>query len=269
MKRIPIILTTDFGCADEYVGVVKGVILSINPEAQIIDLTHAIPPQDIRRAASVLGRNHRYFPAGSIHLCIVDPGVGTSGRRIIAVKTNNFYFIGPDNGVFSFVIGGDKAVDIYQVSNRSWFLDEVGSTFHGRDIMAPAAARISRGEPVEAAGPRLSPESCILISPALPICTGDEIIGEVCAIDHFGNLITNIDREQLQALSEKDRFSVQVKSVRIRLHQCSYGDLPDKRPAAIINSSNVVEICVKNGSAAEVLQVLAGEKVAVTAVGRQ
>ena len=211
MNRSPIILTTDFGYTDEYVGVVKGVILSINPEARIIDLTHAIPPHNIGRAAAVLGSNYRYFPVGSVHLCIVDPGVGTS-RRIIVVQAGSYRFIGPDNGVFSPILQNHRTLDIFQLSNRSWFLDAPSSTFHGRDIMAPTAARIAAGEPIDRAGPRLDPASCVIISESVPLCSGDRISGAVVAIDHFGNLITNIDRGHLEKLSVHGGLTVRLKA---------------------------------------------------------
>ncbi len=262
MNLSPIVLTTDFGYTDEYVGVIKGVILSISPEARIIDLTHAIPPQDIARAAAILGSNYRYFPAGSVHLCIVDPGVGTS-RRIIVVQADGYRFIGPDNGVFSPILNNCSAIEIHQLSNRSWFLDDPASTFHGRDIMAPAAARIFAGEPIDRAGPRLDPSSCVTLSATVALCSSDRITGEIVAIDHFGNLITNIGRRQLQKLSEHTTLKVQLKAADLALHRCSYGDLPDTGPAAIINSSDVLEVCVKNGSAAEALQAPVGEMVCV------
>ncbi len=259
---MPITLTTDFGCEDEYSGVVKGVILSINPEAVIVDLTHAIPPLDVRYAALVIGRSYRFFPPGSIHLCIVDPGVGTS-RNILALKACGHYFVGPDNGIFSQLLTGDEPVEVYSVSNEAWFLDEVSTTFHGRDIMAPVAARISLGEPLEAAGQPLSSSCCLTLPVSLPTYTGSEVIGEVSSIDRFGNIITNITRQCLQALPGGAAFILRIRSTAISYHEGSYGDLPDQQLAAIINSSNLIEICVKNGSAAKMLGARIGEQVSV------
>jgi S-adenosylmethionine hydrolase len=269
MKLSPIVLTTDFGYTDEYVGVVKGVILSINPEARVIDLTHAIPPQDIGRAAAVLGANYHYFPGGSVHLCIVDPGVGTA-RRIIAGQGDGYRFIGPDNGVFSPLLQNRSSIEVYQVSNRAWFLDVPSSTFHGRDIMAPVAARISAGEPICRAGPRLDPASCVILSRHAPLSSSGSIVGEIVSIDNFGNLITNIDRKHVEELSAAyDALKVQLKTAILSMHRCSYGDLPDTAPAAIINSHDVLEICVKNSSAAEALQADIGETVRVVSGGTQ
>lgn len=263
MKRAPIVLTTDFGHEDEYVGVLKGVMLSINPDAVIVDLTNAIPPQDIRRAAVLLKLNHRYFPPGSIHLCIVDPGVG-SGRKILLIKASGQFFIGPDNGVFSLILAADQSAEVYELTNRDWFLEEISTTFQGRDLMAPAAARISKGEPIKAAGPAIAPESCSRLDTFSPLLRDGEIVGEVFAIDRFGNIITNVDKDHLDKIFKEDEIIVWIKGHPVVLYRLSYEDMPDQQPAAIINSSNMVEICVKNGSAADKLVVESGEPVRLT-----
>lgn len=263
MKRAPIVLTTDFGHEDEYVGVLKGVILSIDPAAVIVDLTHSIPPQDVRRAAVLLDKNQSYFPPGSIHLCIVDPGVGT-GRRILVIKASEQIFIGPDNGIFSLILSADQQAEVYQLTNPDWCLEEIGTTFHGRDLMAPAAAHISRGEPISDAGPPQAPESCILLDRVSPVLKEGEIVGEVFSIDRFGNLITNIENSHLDKIFAEGDIGVWIKDKRVKLQRVSYADLPDEQPAAIINSSNMVEICVKNGSAADQLSVGSGEPVRLT-----
>jgi S-adenosylmethionine hydrolase len=256
----PIVLTTDFGSADEYVGVLKGVILSINPQATIIDLSHGIPPQNIGRAAEVISRNHGYFPDGSVHLCVVDPGVGT-GRRIIVVSGCNQLFVGPDNGVFSRILETDQAAEVYELSNDDWFLKDISTTFHGRDIMAPAAAHLSLGATIAEAGPQVSRNSCITSSAAAPLVDDTQIVGEISSIDRFGNLITTIDAHLLDTFSKVCSLTVRVKSTVVKLHRTSYGHLPSDQPAAIINSSNLVEICVKNGNAAALLDAGIGEKV--------
>ncbi len=263
MNPGPIVLTTDFGNTDEYVGVLKGVILSINPAARIIDLSHAVPPQDISRAAQLIERNRRYFPAGSIHLCIVDPGVGTK-RRIIVVKDAGQCYIGPDNGVFSSIVNNEELLDIYELTNETWFLEEPGATFHGRDIMAPAAAWISRGKPIGEAGPRIDPATCILLAPCVPLCSATQIIGKITHIDHFGNLVTNIDRQAVNRFTRADQVVAHLKSMPIPFKRCSYGDLVESEVSAIINSSNLVEICVKNGNAAAVMQGRKGDRVVLS-----
>lgn len=262
MKSPPIILTTDFGLTDEYVGVLKGVIVSANPNAVIIDLSHHIPPQDIARAAELIFRNYRYFPAGSIHLCIVDPGVGT-GRRIIVVSGCGQLFLGPDNGVFTHVLKADREAEIYELTNRDWFLNQISSTFHGRDIMAPSAARLSLGAPIDKAGPPLPYDSCVTISTAMPTVSETEIRGTISSIDRFGNLNTTIESGILSSFAGFPQLSIRVKSHQLTFHQASYGQLPDDRPAALINSSGLLEICVKNGNAAAMLKVEIGERVVV------
>jgi S-adenosylmethionine hydrolase len=262
MTGPPIILTTDFGQLDEYAGVLKGVILSINPRAAIIDLSHGIPAQDIGRAAELLGKNYRYFPDGSVHVCVVDPGVGT-GRRIIVVRGCNQSFIGPDNGVFSRILEADRAAKVYALTNRDWFLEEISTTFHGRDVMAPAAARLSLGASIEEAGPLVSTESCVTITTAAPQVSKDEISGEISAIDRFGNLITNIEAAVLGDFGTASDLTIRLRSHPLQFRQGSYGHLPDNLPAAIINSSNQLEICVKNGNAAAILEVGIGEPVVV------
>ena len=262
MAGSPIILTTDFGQIDEYVGVLKGVILSINPQAAIIDLSHGIPPQDIGRAAEVIGRNYDYFPDGSVHLCVVDPGVGT-GRRIIVVRACNQLFIGPDNGVFSHILETDQAAEVYELSNSHWFLENISATFHGRDIMAPAAAHLSLGASIDEAGPLIPTDSCVTISIAKPLVSEAEISGQISAIDSFGNLITNIEAAILIDFGLTPALTIGIKSHMLQFHQGSYAHLPDNRPAAIINSSSMLEICVKNGNSAALLDVGIGEKVMV------
>lgn len=263
MKGPPIVLTTDFGQIDEYVGVLKGVILSINPEAAVIDLCHAVPPQNIGRAAELIFRNHEYFPAASIHLCIVDPGVGTE-RRIIVVKANSQLFLGPDNGVFSRLLETDETAKVYELTNRSWFLKDISNTFQGRDIMAPVAAHLSRGVPIDEAGPSISRESCVIIAASVPRCSDSEIIGEIVSIDRFGNLITNIETIHFDRLVREGGLTIRIKSSEVGFHHTSYAKLPDRRPAALLNSSNLLEICIKNGSAADFFEVQIGDRVLVT-----
>ena len=262
MEAPPIVLTTDFGLNDEYVGVLKGVILSINRQATIIDLSHGIPPQAVGRAADVLFHNFPYFPEGSVHVCVVDPGVGTA-RRIIVAKACNQMFIGPDNGVFSRILKADPGADVYELSNEDWFLENISTTFHGRDMMAPAAARLSLGASIEEAGPRITTDSCVTISTTAPLLSEDEIRGEISAIDRFGNLITNIETSLLMDFGLVPGLTVRIKSHLLQFIQGSYGHLPDNQPTAIINSSGMLELCVKNDNAATILEVGIGEKVVV------
>ncbi|MDX9894858.1 SAM hydrolase/SAM-dependent halogenase family protein [Desulfofustis limnaeus] len=258
----PITLTTDFGLQDEYVGVMKGVILMINKGIPIIDLTHGIPPQDIRQAARVIGNNYRYFPPGTVHVCVVDPGVGTN-RRIIALQCDTLFFIGPDNGVFTQLLNSSESVDVYQVENQKLFLKNVSKTFHGRDIMAPVAARLASGMSIVHVGPRIARDACALISLRDPIVKRDGIAGEVISVDSFGNLRTNITKAHLSRVDLGEKPCVTLRSYAIGFSSGSYEDVSDTLPTAIINSSGELEVCVKKGNAARLLRAGRGERVFV------
>src|SRR5687767_8873684 len=192
---MPIItLLTDFGARDYFVGAMKGVILSLNPEATIVDITHEIPPQDIQAAAFNLLACYRDFPAGTIHVAVVDPGVG-SDRRAILVKCANQFFIGPDNGLFSWIREREGKFSAWQITNEQFFRNPVSSTFHGRDVFAPVAAALSKGVAPAEVGPPL--ERIVMLAPLLPRATADAIEGFLIHIDRFGNCITNFTSEYI------------------------------------------------------------------------
>jgi len=203
MNNPVITLTTDFGMRDGFAGVMKGVILRINPRAVIVDISHDVPAWDVRAGAFVLSSAYRYFPAGSIHVCVIDPGVG-SGREILIARTPEYYFLAPDNGLLSPVLDVEQECSVYRISNPEMLLPEISNTFHGRDIFAPAAAHLSINTPVERigvpfAGARreLFPEPCVEVG---------RISGEIIYRDSFGNLITNIRVHHLTGAGiDKDR----------------------------------------------------------------
>jgi S-adenosylmethionine hydrolase len=245
MRRI-ITLTTDFGLKDHYVAAMKGVILSINPEALIVDVTHEIPPQDVFKAAFTVRNFYRYFPRGSINVVVVDPGVG-SKRRAIVVKTDYALFIGPDNGVFTFVYKELSPVGVFKISNPRYFLPEVSSTFHGRDIFAPVAAHLSLGVAVEDLGKRVKkPVELRIREPEL---REGEISGEVIYEDHFGNLITNIPGTLLR----RDAVVI-VDGITIEKISTSYAEVPRGSLLAIVGSTGFLEISVNQGKASQVLR---------------
>ena len=271
----PIVLTTDFGLSDPFAGVMKGVILGINPRATVIDLTHQIQPQNVNQGAFVLGTSHRFFPAGTIHAAVVDPGVGTS-RQALLLVTPHSSFLAPDNGVLSYVmadyleqppaqagrIGVPPELKAYGLSNSQYWLDPVSNTFHGRDIFAPVAAHLSLGVPPEALG---EPVQQLAWLPApQPTIEGDHIRGEVINVDHFGNLVTNIPDGALPA---SGKLNIEIKTRRIIGLSRTYHD-PD-RPSqgdlvALVGSQGLLEIALPSGSAALVLQAQVGEPVQVT-----
>lgn len=256
----PITLTTDFGHTDEYVGVMKGVILSINKGIPIIDLTHDISSHDISQASDIIWNNYKYFPDGTVHLCVVDPDVGTA-RRIIALQCETHYFLGPDNGTFTHILSSPETVEVYEVENRKLFLKDVSNTFHGRDIMAPVAARLASGMSIAHVGPRVPRESCLLIGVKEPVLQRNGIHGEVVNIDKFGNIRTNITKTYLDKIKLGEKPSVTLKAYEISFVHGSYGDIHDNLPAAIVNSNGALEVCVNKGNAARILRVAKGEKV--------
>jgi S-adenosylmethionine hydrolase len=254
-----ITLLTDFGTADAFVGVMKGVILGINPRAQLVDLTHAVPPQRILPAALVLRSAVRFFPAGTVHVAVVDPGVG-SGRRPIVIETEDGFLVGPDNGVLSLavaVLGGGAA---RVIENGALLHAPVSQTFHGRDIFAPAGAHLSCGVHAEALGPRIDS----IVELALPAVqpTPSGLRGEVIYTDHFGNLLTNIDADAL-ARFPVHGVSVSIGDTLVAGPLNAYAAVPAGTALAIVGSWGLLEIAVRNGNAAQMFAAGPGMPVTV------
>jgi hypothetical protein len=245
MKRI-ITLTTDFGLKEHYVGAMKGVILSINPDVIIMDITHEIPPRDIFKAAFTLKNFYSYFPPGTIHIAVVDPGVG-SKRKPIALEADNNIFIGPDNGVFTFIYRESKSVKSFEISNSKYTLPNISSTFHGRDIFAPAAGYLSLGVSVNDLGKRVMKPVRLPIKE--PEVKEGKIIGEVIYVDSFGNLITNV-----AAYLVKPKSWIYIGGEVIKGISKSYSDVPKGKLLAVIGSGGFVEISVNQGSASELIE---------------
>jgi S-adenosylmethionine hydrolase len=236
-------LLTDFGLDDAYVGTLRGVLLAINPRARLVDLTHTVPPQDIRRASLILESAWRFFPPGTVHLAIVDPGVGTA-RRPIAVRAGGHYFVGPDNGLlgFCFDVPGARAVVL---SKPRYHRRPVSRTFHGRDIFAPVAAHCSRGVRLAALGPPL--RSPVRLPPSGPRHRGTRVDGEVVLVDRFGNLLTNLRGRELPGSA--DRGVLRIGGARIRGLAGTYAARPRGALGAVVDSSGQIEVFVREGSA--------------------
>ena len=247
-----ITLLTDFGYSDPYVGSMKGVILGINPNVQIVDISHNVTPQNINEAAYLLKRSCSFFPEGTIHVVVVDPGVG-SDRSILAVKSDSAVFLAPDNGVLKYVFD-DRPVDVYQITNRDYFRDNVSHTFHGRDIFAPVAAYSSKGIKLDTLGQPF--QNYMEGEVAKPVVGTKTISGEIIYIDRFGNGITNIDRHLLTDLKQ---IHIQIKSTTIRGLSNRYIDVPTGKPLALIGSGDTLEISVHQGNAAEQLGFSVGD----------
>lgn len=252
-------LLSDFGHLDHYVGVMKGVIQGIAPKAQIVDITHHIPAGDIRRAAFTLKVSYRYFPQGTTFVVVVDPSVGGS-RKELLIKTEHYTFIGPDNGVLSLAIAEEKVLQVIQLDKREYFLTPVSLTFHGRDIFAPVAAHAARGIRPELLGTPIN--DYVKLSWLKPRIEGEQLFGIIMLVDHFGNLITNIYRQELRdwlqqcGLGPKSKdFPLAISIGHHMIHGLahSYSDVPPQSPLAIIGSSDLLEIAVNGGNAAEIL----------------
>ncbi len=263
MSRI-ITLLTDFGVKDPYVAAMKGVILSIAPNAKIIDITHEVDKFNVREGAFILAAVTPYFPEGTVHVGVVDPGVGTSRRPIIVV-TKRSIFVGPDNGLLMLAAHNEEIIKVLEISNPKYMLKEVSSTFHGRDIFAPVAAHIAIGVDPEEVGVEISD---YIRSPfPEPRIADGRVVGEVVYIDGFGNIVTNIPEEILWKKGVKfgDKISIYVKGqvkMEVRLSR-AYGDASAGSTLAVVDSFNLLEIAVNMGSAAKRYSVKVGDEIIV------
>ncbi|MFQ6040595.1 MAG: S-adenosyl-l-methionine hydroxide adenosyltransferase family protein [Candidatus Poribacteria bacterium] len=255
-----ITLTTDFGTTDIFVGVMKGVILNLNPEAKIIDIAHDIEPQDIHAAAFLLSSAYRYFPPGTIHVGVIDPGVG-SARRAIAVETEQYYFVAPDNGLLSYVLREEKVRCAVNLTNPEYFLPQISHTFHGRDIFAPVAAHLSCGVSLNSLGERITNIMQIPIS--TPDTSESEIVGQIIYIDRFGNLITNISQNLFESIKKGRDFMIFVKDRQIQQICRAYAEFPPGELLGIFSSFGNLEIAINGGNAAETLGVKRGDSIKV------
>jgi len=250
---LPVIsLLTDFGTADYYVGAVRGAILSVNPRAVIVDVTHEIPPQDIEAGAFTLLAAYKTFPSGTIHVAVVDPGVG-SARRPIIVSANEQFFVGPDNGLFTYIYDREPSHRTFHITAEKYFRREPSSTFHGRDIFAPVAAALSNGVKSKNFGPLINDE-VRLPSLEMPL--------RIIHIDRFGNCITNISREAFEGKIS----SLRVNGKTIRDFRNFYGEESSNKLFAIWGSAGFLEVSLNGGSAAKILGAKRGDAIVVTMI---
>jgi len=253
-------LTTDFGNRDPYVASMKGVLLSLNPALRIVDISHEIGPQQILEAGFTLARAFPVFPAGTIHILVVDPGVGTS-RKLLLARTENHFFLAPDNGALGPVFEEEPPREVVCVSAAHHFRKQVSSTFHGRDILAPVAARLSRGtalahfgEPVTEWVPSPVPQ---------PTRAGDGRLQlQVVAVDRFGNVVLNLKESSFAAArgaSTSVPFSLEIGGKAIRRLLRTYGESENAEPFALFNSFGYLEVAIRGGSAAALLAAATGQ----------
>ncbi|HZU68022.1 MAG TPA: SAM-dependent chlorinase/fluorinase [Ktedonobacteraceae bacterium] len=254
--RPVIALMTDFGLGDGDVGVMKGVIAGITPQAYLIDITHDIAPQNVPSAAWILASAYRYFPAGTVFVCVIDPGVGSS-RGAIAVNAGTWFFVGPDNGLFSYVLQEQPVHAAHLLVNAAYQLPHISSTFHGRDIFAPAGAYLAQGIPLSELGPSLDPAGLQRIDITPPARIGKEIDARVIHVDNFGNLIANVPLSLVPDLFDAAAVQAifQTGKVVDRRRRFFAEGPDDGLPFIYGDSSGYVGIAVRNGNAARTLGV--------------
>lgn len=262
-----ITLLTDFGTADYFVAAVKGAILTINPQVSLVDITHEVPPQDIESGAFTLLTCYNDFPAGTIHVAVVDPGVG-SARRGLVVRAGSHYFVGPDNGLLSYICDRESSFEVFELKSEKYFRPSPSPSFHGRDIFAPVAAALSTGVKPKQFGPRIKDE--VRLAPLAPVKDQDgSLRGRIIHIDHFGNCITNFTRSDIPSFMRSDipnspQIQLRVKRRTIRTVRKFFADGPSDDLFAIWGSAGFLELSLNGGSAATLLRAKPGDPVIVS-----
>ena len=262
MPRKIATLTTDFGLKDPYAAEMKAAILSICPNAAIVDITHEIAKFNTRMGAYTLASAAPYFPKGSVHVAVVDPGVGTK-RRPILIQTTQAFFIGPDNGILVLAAEKQGITSIHELANPQFMLPKVSNTFHGRDIFAPAAAHLLNEVKPEEFGPEIREA----IKPEFAKTTrkNDVLIGEVLHIDDFGNIITNITEKEVAQSRLKEAVNVELPTYKLKLNLFkAYGETKPHKPLALIGSHGFLEIALNQGNAAQKFKAKPGDKIIIS-----
>jgi hypothetical protein len=266
-NRSIITLTTDFGLNDHFVGAMKGVILNILPDVEIVDICHAVQPFDILDGALTIAQAYNYFPAGTVHLVVVDPGVGTDRRPIIA-STDRHHFVAPDNGVLSVVYGREERLHVRHVTSEHYFLERVSNTFHARDVFSPVAAYLAKRVETEKFGEEIS-DFVRFNTPKPKPVNGNTLRGVVLKADRFGNLVTNITAEDAPMLFEPEPppFKITVGSREITAVRFAYADGAPGEVFAIPGSMGYLEIAANRGSALQAIGSGKGTEVSVVLEG--
>jgi len=271
MKNI-IALLTDFGLVDNYVGIMKGTILSINPNVEIIDITHSIEPRNIRQAAFVLMTSVKYFPEGTIFVAVVDPGVG-SNRNAICVRAGKYFFVAPDNGILTYTLNNFKLPKVHLFTNEKYQLENPSKTFHGRDIFAPMAAYLAMGIDLAEFGEEYPLSKLVKLSPLKSYYDSfGNLIGEVVHIDRFGNIISSLSYISLginmhNILKQDLKWKFEIGHTKIKNISTTYSDVEEGEFLAYIGSSGFLELGIGNGNAAEKIGAFVGQLVCARKVG--
>jgi S-adenosyl-L-methionine hydrolase (adenosine-forming) len=264
-NRPIITLTTDFGLHDHFVGTLKGVILGIAPEAEVVDISHAVQPFDVLDGALTIAQAYSYFPAGTVHVVVVDPGVGTARRPIIAV-TDHHHFVAPDNGVLSLIYAREERLHVHHITAEHYFLQPVSNTFHARDIFSPVAAYLAKRVDTAKFGDEV--EDFVRFSVPRPKAASDgSLRGVVLKVDRFGNLITNITPQDAPALFQGTRFKLTIGKREIAELKTSYADGASGEVFAILSSMGYLEVASNRASAAQLLGIGKGAEVSLALEG--
>jgi S-adenosylmethionine hydrolase len=266
MKRPIVAIMTDFGSGDGDVGVMKGVIAGITPNVHIIDVTHEVAPQNIPSGAWILASGYRYYPPDTVFICVVDPGVGST-RGAIAVHAGNWFFVGPDNGLFTYIYHEQPIHEAVVLNNPAYHLPQVSSTFHGRDIFAPTGAHLARGVSLHDLGEQVDPATLQRLAAITPGRQGARIVSHILHVDHFGNLITSIPLTMVPTLFDSPGARIDFPASQAVVDQrrrfFAQGE-EDSQPFIFADSSGFVGVAVRNGSAARVLGVSVGTSAILT-----
>jgi S-adenosylmethionine hydrolase len=258
-----ITLLTDFGLRDHYVAAMKGIILGLNPDARLVDISHLVPPQDIHTGAFLLGQSYGCFPTSTVHLAVVDPGVGTS-RKVLVAEAGGHYFVAPDNGILSYVKKCNEDFHAYEVTADHYYRKPVSRTFHGRDIFAPLAAWVSRNVPLRQLGDEI--EDPVLLKTPDPENVKEGLIqAAILAVDHFGNLITNLTAGHLPEMDPERPmpFKVLTGKNEVTRFYNTYGEAPKGELFLVVGSSGFLEISMKGAPAAATLGMKPGNPIGV------
>ena len=258
-------LLTDFGDRDYFVASMKGVMLNINPQIRIVDLSHQVTPHEVEEAAYLLKSSYRYFPDGTVHVAVVDPGVG-SARRPLLVTTSRYCFLAPDNGLLTYIYQEELSVEVRQIDNKQYRLDSEGATFDGRDLFAPAAAWLTKGQPPGSFGRLI--RDYVKLPIHEPSWEGKSLVGRIVYVDRFGNLISNVTPlhlQEVQGVTKKSsaEITIRVGGAVVQGLVTAYAQGDALAPRALVNSNGHVEVFIKEGNAAEFLKCRRGERIEI------
>ena len=259
-----ITLLTDFGDRDSFVASMKGVVLTINPQATFVDLSHHVPPHSVEAAAYLLNSCYRYFPKGTVHVAVVDPGVGSERRGLIA-KSERYFFLVPDNGLLTYILADNPEMEVREIENEDYRLPSAGHTFDGRDLFAPAAAWLTKQQSFESFGRLVT--DCKTFTIATPTWEGKTLVGGIIHVDRFGNLISNLTQQHLEeapAVTKRPQPSIRIGKQTIEGLVASYSEGTEAKPSALINSDGKLEIFVKEASASDLLKAGRGTRIEVS-----